>query len=88
VIDFADPQEIQFLRTALYYILNMGNIVDVEQFIKEAQQLPESVRGEVMTAAEQLKAIGAKEGKKEGIEKEWLRNNYAIKIKSILLKKC
>ncbi len=64
-------------KTTLNYMINAGNIANIELFLKEMWQLPEPVRGEFMTAAEQLRDYWAKEdleksreeGLEEGLEK-------------------
>ncbi|MFT4926646.1 MAG: flagellar biosynthesis/type III secretory pathway protein FliH [Phenylobacterium sp.] len=49
-------------------MLFVGNIVDIKQFVQGIAKLPESIRGEAMTAAEQLRALGREEGREEGLE--------------------
>ncbi|MFT5162000.1 MAG: putative transposase/invertase (TIGR01784 family) [Alteromonadaceae bacterium] len=65
-IDLSDPLTLKFVKTFFNYMVGVGNIADIELFIKNAQQLPEPVRGEVMTAAEKLRAMGAEEGRQAG----------------------
>jgi predicted transposase/invertase (TIGR01784 family) len=67
-MDLSKDLGLNFVRTVLNYLLNVGNTADIEQFIKGGQRLPEPVRGEFMTIAEKLRAMGAEEGKVEGIE--------------------
>lgn len=67
-LDINDIVAIELLRTALNYLLNVGNIEDINQFVQKSKELPDNVRGEIMTAAEKLKSIGWEEGLKEGRE--------------------
>ncbi|MFT4928098.1 MAG: putative transposase YdaD [Phenylobacterium sp.] len=50
-------------------MLSVGKIADREQFMKDVQQLPEQVRGEIMTAAEEFQAIGEVKGLEKGLKK-------------------
>lgn len=52
----------------MYWVLGVGNAQNAEQFIQEGWRLPQPVRGEFMTIAEQLKAIGREEGREKGLE--------------------
>jgi predicted transposase/invertase (TIGR01784 family) len=67
-IDLTDQLTLQFIRTALIYMFGVGNIKNPEQLIKDAQRLPEPVRGEIMTAAEKFQAMGEERGLKKGHE--------------------
>ena len=69
-IDINDNFEIDFIHSLVNYILSVGNnSADVEQFIKGSQQLSEPIRGEFMTIAEQLQAMGVEQGREEALEK-------------------
>ncbi|MFT4929234.1 MAG: putative transposase/invertase (TIGR01784 family) [Phenylobacterium sp.] len=67
-MDLGDPLTLKFAITTFYYLLSVGNIVDIEQFIVDSERLPEPIRGEIMTAAEKLQAMGAKKARKEVLE--------------------
>ncbi|MFT4928950.1 MAG: putative transposase/invertase (TIGR01784 family) [Phenylobacterium sp.] len=77
-VDLSDDLALKFLRTTLNYLLGVGNTADVEQFIKGGLQLAEPVRGEFMTIAEQLRAMGAEEGLEKGLKKG--RKEIAINL--------
>jgi predicted transposase/invertase (TIGR01784 family) len=81
-MDLSKDLELKFIRTVLNYILNVGNTAEVEKFIKNGSQLPEPVRGEFMTIAEQLRAMGAEEGRVQGREegKEEGKEEVAINL--------
>lgn len=65
-IDLRDHQALNFVKSVLNYLLGVGNADNISQFIEEGWRLPEPVRGELMTIAEQLKAMGREEGLQEG----------------------
>ena len=44
----------------------VGNVINVKQLIQDIEQLPEPIRGEFMTAAEKLQAMGEQRGLKKG----------------------
>ncbi|MFT5164144.1 MAG: hypothetical protein ACI9FJ_002745 [Alteromonadaceae bacterium] len=83
---------LNFIRTVLNYLLNVGDTADVEQFIKGGQRLPEPVRGEFMTIAEKLRAMGAEEGKeevavsllKEGVEPKFVARVTKLELAAVL----
>ena len=58
-MDLGDHLALNFLKTVLNYLIGTGNTESVRTFIAEANQLPQPVRGEMMTIAEQLKEEGA-----------------------------
>ena len=64
-MDLDDDLALKFLRVFLNYMLGVGNITSANQIIKVGQQLSEPVKGEFMTAAEHLKALGAEEAREE-----------------------
>ena len=69
-IDLSHPLAVNSIKALLAnYMLSVGKLADVEQFIKDARQLPEPTRGEIMTAAEQLQAMGEERGMEKGLEK-------------------
>ena len=53
---------LKFITTAINYLITVGNTSSVKRLIKQGQLLPQPIRGEFMTAAEQLEAIGMKKG--------------------------
>ena len=65
-MDLSDDLELKFLRATLNYILGTGNSVNFKQFIQQGKQLPEPVRGELMTIAEQLEQLGVEKGLVKG----------------------
>ncbi len=67
-MDLSDDLALKFLRTTLNYLLGVGNTADIFHFVKGAQQLTEPLRGEFMTIAEQLRAMGAAEAREETLE--------------------
>lgn len=82
-MDLNHPLAVNSIKTLLAnYMLGVGKIANVEQFVKDVWQLPEPIRGELMTAAEQLEAIGEKKGLKKGLEKgrEEGREEVAINL--------
>ena len=87
-------QEREMLDLLLKYLLRGGNIKDVNVFMKQhAEQLSRPVRRAVMTAAEQLEAIGLEKGMQKGLEKgkqqgrqEGLQQGELEKAKDIALK--
>ena len=70
------------IKTKGFGNLSVGKVVDPKQFIKDIRQLPEQIRGELMTAAEQFQAMGEEKGLekglKEGLEKG--REEVAINL--------
>ena len=67
-MDLEDHLALKFIRTVLNYLLGVGNATNVEHFMKESWRLPEPIRGEFMTIAEKLRAMGAEEGLEKGKE--------------------
>lgn len=57
----------EMLYQLLVYILSAGEIIDIDELIETSLELPEPVRREIMTAAEQLEARGKAKGKAEGV---------------------
>ena len=57
------------MKTTLNYFLAVGNTEDLAQFIQNGLHLPEPIRGEFMTIAEQLQAMGEELGEKQGESK-------------------
>lgn len=55
------------LRLMLNYLLNSGNIERIDDIISVVEQVPKSIRGDLMTIAEQLKAQGREEGIQKGL---------------------
>jgi predicted transposase/invertase (TIGR01784 family) len=69
LMDLSKPQALNFSLTSLHYLIKVGNIVDVEQLIQGIQNFPEPIRGELMTAAEKLQAMGEERGEERGLKK-------------------
>ena len=69
LMDLSPELTLNLSTTYLNYMLIVGNIVNLKQFVQGIAQLPEPIRGETMTAAEQLRAQGREEGLEEGMEK-------------------
>ena len=68
-INFTNQVELQLFRTVIHYFLSVTNMTEGTQtFLQCSQQLPKPARGEVMTIAEELEAIGLKKGIEQGIE--------------------
>ena len=67
-MDLSKVQELNFSNTYLTYMFSVGTIANVKWFAQAIKQLPEPVRGEIMTAAEQFKAWGREEGLEKGRE--------------------
>lgn len=95
-LDLSDYLALNFTKSVLNYLLGVGNAEDIEQFIDESWRLPEPVRGEFMTIAEQLKDIGREEGREEGrietqeqvairLLKEGCETKFAAKIAGLEL---
>jgi hypothetical protein len=64
-MDLSDDLALQFIRTVFNYLLGTGNATNVEQFIQEGWRLREPIRGEMMTIAEQLQAMGEEKAREE-----------------------
>ena len=67
-MDLNDGVALNLSNTYSNYMFIVGNINNVEQFIEDIQQLPEPIRGEFMTAAEKLQAMGEVKGLRKGRE--------------------
>jgi predicted transposase/invertase (TIGR01784 family) len=65
LMDLEGSLALNFINSVLNYLLKVGNIANVQQFVANAQQLPEPVKGEFMTAAEKLMALGRDEKQEE-----------------------
>lgn len=61
LIDFTDQTKLEYIRAGLNFVFSVGNITNVDKIIQQAQHLPESSRGEIMTIAEQLIQRGREE---------------------------
>ena len=95
-IDFTSEMRLKFVNTLLYYLMRVGNTKDFKQFIHNGQQLTEPVRGEFMTIAEQLKAMGAEEAReatqeeiaikslKENADPRFIERITGLDLKTIL----
>ena len=60
---------VELLQLLVRYLFAVGNIDDIDDFIEmSAEQLPDPVRSEIMTAAEKLKDLGRQEGIQKGIQ--------------------
>ncbi len=70
-MELSDSVALNFIRTTFKDLLVVGNITDIEQFIINVQRLPESMRGDFMAAAEQLRAMGTEKGHEEDLEKDF-----------------
>ena len=68
-VDMKHDLEQQFVLTALKYMLKTGNIDEAEPLLAAIDKLPETIRGEFMTAAEKIEEYGEQKGIKKGIEK-------------------
>jgi hypothetical protein len=67
-VDMKHDFEQQFVLTALKYMLKTGNIDEAEPLLAAIDKLPETIRGEFMTAAEKIKELGIEIGKEKGIK--------------------
>lgn len=74
-----------YIRTLLYYLMNAGNVETIESLADQPIPLPEPVRGEVMTIAEQLKALGRQEGLQQG-RQEGLQEGLQEAVRETALK--
>ena len=65
------PEAQDILNSLLKYLLRAGNIKNINLFIKEhTEQLTRPVRSAIMTAAEQLEAMGMEKGLQKGIKQQ------------------
>ncbi len=67
LIDLGHNLEQQFVLTALKYMLKTGNIDEAKPLLAAIDKLPETIRGEFMTAAEKIEEYGREKGREEGI---------------------
>lgn len=79
-MDLEGSLALNFVKSVLNYLLVVGNVTDVQQFVANAKQLPQPVKGEIMTAAEQLIALGREEGLEKGLEKGREENRTEVAI--------
>ncbi len=68
-MDLSERLKVELVREMTSYMFSVGTVANVKQFVKNIGQLPEPIRGEFMTAAEQLQELGAERGREEGLEK-------------------
>jgi hypothetical protein len=83
LMDLSKPQALNFSLTSLHYLIKVGNIVDVEQLIQGIQHFPEPIRGELMTAAEKLQAMGEERGEERGLKKGEEKGREEVAINSL-----
>ena len=69
-IDMRLDWEQQFVLAALKYMLNTGNIDKAEPLLAAIDKLPDTIRGEFMTAAEKLQEKGIEIGEEKGRKEE------------------
>ena len=62
LVDLDVEMALQFVLSSVTYMLSVGNFPDINKLVEQAQSLPQPLRGEFMTGAEQLKAIGMEKG--------------------------
>ena len=60
----------ELLRSLLYYLLNAGNIANINDILHSTDRISQPVRGEIMSLAEKLRAEGHEAGREEGREAE------------------
>ena len=60
----------QQAKMLLNYMLSTGNVIDVDDFLKQTQELPQPLGDEIMTAAEKLEARGEARGEVRGKAEE------------------
>lgn len=65
-IDINDKQTLDLVVMVFHYVLSVGNTKDIAKFVEQSHELPEPMRGEIMTIAEQLEARGEARGLKTG----------------------
>ena len=82
-MDLSNDLTLQFLKTLLNYLFGVGNTNNVKHFIEQSWRLPKPVRGELMTIAEQLKAMGHEEGLEKGHKEGALESRRDIAIQSL-----
>jgi predicted transposase/invertase (TIGR01784 family) len=63
------PNGVDFLDYLLHYAVEAGNIIDVTEFYRMSEKVPEPVKEKVMTIADMLKKHGWEQGLAEGMEK-------------------
>lgn len=95
-MDLGHHIALNFIRSTLNYILGVGNTENANQFIEQSWRLPQPIRGEFMTIAVQLKALGREEGEnnalkrvaanllKEGVEPKFVAKNTGLSLEVVL----
>ena len=95
-IDMKHDVEQQYVLMALKYMLIKGNIDEAKPLLAAIEKLPETIRGEFMTAAEKIKEYGREEGReeerveiainllKDGAEPRFVVRNTGIELSVIL----
>lgn len=68
-LDFSDQRELQLIvKLVTNYVFTVGKSVNRKSILKAGLELPQPIRGEYMTIAEHLEAIGEARGKEIGKE--------------------
>ncbi|MGB1192645.1 MAG: Rpn family recombination-promoting nuclease/putative transposase [Pseudomonadales bacterium] len=90
--EFKTDINLDFLRPLLEYAFSAGNIADVEHFLTQTQRkIPDPIRGEFMTLAQQLEARGEARSKREvalnflreGVEPVFVAKNTGLSLAEV-----
>lgn len=96
LLGISDKLALQFIRVTLYYMLDVGNVENMDLLVAKAQRLPREIKGELMTAAEKLREQGREEVReqvheeiainllKDGVDPRIVARNTRIELSVIL----